>query len=971
MALSKGQSRLLLWIGIVLSVLLVIYGFLGFLLLPWWAESKLPQTLKEQMGWEASIEDIQFNPFDIAATLSGFEARNQQDETVVRFDRLAVDLGFWSLVGGLVDLESIELEQPFVRLDLLDDYSLNLVNDWQQQHAGEASPPEEPNPQAAQPGAPLFIDRAEIVGGSVLFRDLRGERDRNFQIQPMNLELADLAIYPREDGESASYQLTARIGDSQQLEWEGSLSLWPFQSQGHLALANIQHDTLWHFAAPYAPYTLTQGAVDLDVDYQLAYQDQLRLSLDNGDATLSDVRVEQDGQPLLQFNQLKVAALQYGLNAASLAIGDINLSDWQVDLSRTEDGNLQLMAPFQSDSQDGSEGTSESQPEAASNDPGLNWSIQHIGLEQGRVNWQDATVQPPAKLAATDINLDLQDLNAQPDHPVIYRLKLALDTGGSLQSDGELTLQPFTMESDIQLGGVQLAALEPYLRPNLAAQLKQGALDFKGQLSLDNQEPKLTGTLVGQGQVQSLGLYPQDDDEAIAQWEQLAIDPLRVTLDPLAIDIGKVDLTGPDIRLVLNSDGTTNLGRLFVASKNEDETPSEPQDSGQEGQGPILRIDRISLSKGALSFTDRTTDPNFTEQLHDLSGTVVGLTNQPPQQADVQLNGKVGGEGKLSISGTIAALGTDATSHFKAEGRNITLTPLSPYFGRYLGYKAEKGKLKLDLDYKLQGLKLDAANALLFDQFYLGEATDSDTATDAPIKLGLALLRDSDGNIDVNLPISGDLSDPSFSVTHVVLKAFTNLVIKAASSPFNALGGLVELAGLTGEDLSQVRFIPGQAQLASGENKELSALAEGLKQKSELVLDIRGAYAQEKDAQALREQKVLDKNEAGRPLGERIRLLEQRLDAGTVEQLKAEHNVSGEDRLTSQKWYQTLMAQMADKVELDKSALRTLATERAKAIQRRLVEQGVDAQRLYLLESSSEAKVVDDSVAVPLTMRTR
>ena len=217
----------------------------------------------------------------------------------------------------------------------------------------------------------------------------------------------------------------------------------------------------------------------------------------------------------------------------------------------------------------------------------------------------------------------------------------------------------------------------------------------------------------------------------------------------------------------------------------------------------------------------------------------------------------------------------------------------------YLGYGVDSGKLNLNLDYEIAGSRIDASNLVVMDRLELGSAIASDQAVNAPVKLGLALLRDSKGVIEVDLPISGDLSDPDFSVGKVVMRAFVNLLAKAAASPFSMLGSIAELAGLSGEELGKVRFIPGSIQLAEGEAEKLAALADALLDRPDLLLNIRGNVESQADGLAL---------------------------------LRDELTASGEQDLSEEAWQEAREAYLAGERSLAPEALRNLASSRGQSL---------------------------------------
>lgn len=279
----------------------------------------------------------------------------------------------------------------------------------------------------------------------------------------------------------------------------------------------------------------------------------------------------------------------------------------------------------------------------------------------------------------------------------------------------------------------------------------------------------------------------------------------------------------------------------------------------------------------------------------------------------------------LDFEGTIGTLGTEDVSDLRLIMQDLSLPALSPYFGRYLGYGVDSGKLNLNLDYEIAGSRIDASNLVVMDRLELGSAIASDDAVNAPVKLGLALLRDSKGVIEVDLPISGDLSDPDFSVGKVVMRAFVNLLAKAAASPFSMLGSIAELAGLSGEELSKVSFVPGSIQLAEGEAEKLAALADALLERPDLLLNIRGNVEPQADGLAL---------------------LRDDLTAG------------GEQELSEEEWQEAREAYLAGERSLAPEALSNLASSRGVTL-RNVLQQthGVPADQLFLLDPARNAEV--------------
>ena len=192
---------------------------------------------------------------------------------------------------------------------------------------------------------------------------------------------------------------------------------------------------------------------------------------------------------------------------------------------------------------------------------------------------------------------------------------------------------------------------------------------------------------------------------------------------------------------------------------------------------------------------------------------------------------------------------------------NTQLTPLTGYLEKYGGYPLKKGRVSTSLRYHIEGKALQAENKIQVDQLTLGARNNSPDATSLPLKLGVALLKDSNGRIELDVPVSGRLDDPEFSLGPIVLKIIVNMIVKAAASPFKLLGALV---GGGGDELSFVEFTPGTTNLVEGELDKLGKLTAALAKRPALNLEIEGAIDPESDRDALAKQKLREQLKAKR-----------------------------------------------------------------------------------------------------------
>ena len=757
----------------------------------------------------------------------------------------------------------------------------------------------------------------------MLFRDFTQADMAEFRITPMDLTLSDLATWRRE-GQDSDYSLLAALG-SQTIEWQGDLSVAPFYSNGTLKVSSVGYETLAHFLAPFFPYDLRGGSVTLSSDYEIQAGDGFFLETTNGQLQLENLAValdEQSEQARLTNAELSVDAVGFDLNGREIRIGQVSLDKLDVAVARSANGEIDWLAPLATNN-----GETEGGGEASTGGQPFRWSVAGVALSGGRILWQDSQPATATEIAVEQLSASIGPLSHQLEEPVSYEITGSLASGGQLSLNGQLTPAPFTLEAAISGNGIALAAFEPYVQEGANLAITSGTLGVDGNLDLDGQQEPLTGTFSGTAEVAGLDLKLPDSSGSLVSWQTLRLAPIEYNVYPARLEIGTVTLAQPVINVVRNTDNIHNVERIAKASaaSGQQEATADAQQGEDSEPGFIFRIGQLMLENGELAYTDRTLAPAFTTSFDELNGSVTGLSNISPQQGKVSIRGRVGGVADLDFEGTIGTLGTEDVSDLKLNMQELSLPALSPYFGRYLGYGVDSGKLNLNLDYEIAGSRIDASNLVVMDRLELGSAIASDQAVNAPVKLGLALLRDSKGVIEVDLPISGDLSDPDFSVGKVVMRAFVNLLAKAAASPFSMLGSIAELAGLSGEELGKVRFIPGSIQLAEGEAEKLAALADAMLERPDLLLNIRGNV---------------------QPQADGLALLREDLTAG------------GQRDVSEEEWQAAREAYLAGERSLAPEALSNLASSRGVTL-RNVLQQthGVPADQLFLLDPARNADV--------------
>jgi len=515
---------------------------------------------------------------------------------------------------------------------------------------------------------------------------------------------------------------------------------------------------------------------------------------------------------------------------------------------------------------EGFSGKTDSAPKASdqTDDPDAPWqiSINELALDNYGLILENRTLAKPLRLTLEPISLNLRNFSIQKDSKFEVGLEFNVDKTGAITVNGLAGIDPLTADLSVGISQLDLKPLQSYIDTVAQLELINGTADLKGTVKYDGKEGKKPEmTFRGSISVNAIQIKDQAHSGDFVNWDAVSVNGIQFDFSPNKLDISEVVIRKPYARIVIWPDGTVNVTDAFSAPK---ETPADdavyaverPVSAVEaEGEGPMpITIDSVRIENGSANYTDLSFKPGFTTGIQQLTGTINGLTSETLGRADVKLEGKVDKYAPMKIFGKINPLSEDAYTDLTVMFKNIELATATPYSSKFVGYTIQRGKLSLDLKYKLSEKVLIGENKILLDQFTFGDETDSPDATSLPVKLAVSLLKDRHGKIDVDLPVRGDLNDPEFSYGATVLKALTNLIVKITASPFAALG---RLAGIDGDDLGYVAFEFGSSVLEPSQKEKLDKLAEVLNDRPTLELGVKGVTDAQYDRLAMAEEELL------------------------------------------------------------------------------------------------------------------
>ncbi|WP_259757394.1 DUF748 domain-containing protein [Pseudomonas sp. GCEP-101] len=905
--MPKGLKRA---IGAVV-LLVSLYCLLGFLILPGIGLRVANQQLAHYSTVPARLERIEFNPFSLELTLWGLHLGDDGQEQV-RFRRLYANLELDSLWKRRLHLADVELDAPHTELLFAENGTLNLSRLFK-------LPPSEPTPAAQEPSDPfpLRIDRIRLAEGSLHFLDRRPSEPVEFVFDPMGFELHNLSTLP-EDGGNMTLVATGPHGGK--LDWKGDLSIVPFTSKGSFTLEGVPLKAWWPYVRDNAPLNLNNGVLSLASDYHLDLSKGTQLLLDKAAVTLRDLDLSSpEGKPLAKLASLDVADTTLDLVKQEVVVGQIRSQGLEAWAAREKDGQLdwqKLFATFKPykrpeeptpQAQAAPEQTAGEPPAVVASEPATAaqpagkpdatpaapietaqakpatpaqpaakpadagkaaqtaeaaqpaepakpWHVvlRDTQLRGYKAHLADRAPGKPVNLEVGPLDLDLQNLDSGLTSPLQLKLKTGLGPRGQIEASGQVIPNPVSAKLKVSTRDIDLRVAQAYIDPFIRLELRSGLLASDLDVDLKGTDP-LAFSVKGSAQVTQLHTLDTLKSRDFVKWTKLTLNGLAYQHgDSLVIQT--VSLEEPYARFIINEDRSTNVSELIIKQPESSSAPASKNSSSGGGKELGIRIGGVKINNGSANFADLTLRPDFATAIQQLGGEIGTIDNRNPAPASVDVKGKVDKYAPVTIKGSLNPFSPLEKLDIATSFKRVELTTLTPYSGKFAGYRIRKGRLNLDLHYQITQGKLKAENKVLVEHLQLGEKVDSPDAVDLPVKLAIALLKDANGNIDIQLPVEGDLNNPQFSVMPIVWQTLRNLVVRAVQAPFNFIAGLASGGG--GPDLSNVTFAAGASELDASAQANLDKLADALKQRPALKLEVEGVAAAASDGPLLADRRL-------------------------------------------------------------------------------------------------------------------
>jgi len=670
-------------------------------------------------------------------------------------------------------------------------------------------------------GQKVTLDKVNLYGGKVAVRrDSRGE-----------IDVANLMLPGNPAPAATTPAAPAKPG-----KWKVDLK--------QLALANVDVSAIDETVSP----ALQLSARQLQLNLQLALQQGpsgMATVIDGATFALADLTMQRGAQTPFKLQQLGFTEGKIDLAAHTVHVGAVTAGGAQIDLARNRQGEFaiaQKLPVFGSGKAD-----------TAKDAPSTPWSakVDKVDLSKFGARFDDAGTG--IKVNVQDARLSLHDVSNDMKQALPFELGVGLREGGLLTANGKFVPGTGAVDAQLNVKQLALAPVQPLLAQHVKLKLAGGAVSGSGRLTMGGGAPKAPKVRY-EGGVDIAGLVLNETDgKRFASWKSVRADKLTASVGPDFVDIPELRVVEPNAQLIIENDRSLNAQRLLVKAP-EPATATAPAPAATPAADAAfpVRVRRVRLQNAKLDFADLSLRPQFAAKIYELNGVVTGLSTKRDARSQIELDGRIDEFGLARVRGQLNPFAPTDNTDLNVVFKNVDMVSASPYTMKFAGYKVAEGKISLDLQYKVRNRQLDGTNQIVLDKLTLGERIDSPDALKLPLELALAILKDSDGRIDLGLPVSGDMNDPQFSYGALIWKAVGNVLTKIVTAPFRALSNLL---GISADKLESIDFDAGSAVLLPPEREKLKQVAQILAKREQLKLAVPGQYS-DTDAAALRAQAV-------------------------------------------------------------------------------------------------------------------
>jgi len=691
----------------------------------------------------------------------------------------------------------------------------------------------------------FLLKNTYLNNANIVFIDNMNKKPIKSELLQTSLHVKNISL---DKNLPIEFILNSKLNKATKITSSGKVISQPLKIDSNLQINNFDILEYESYIKPYINFQIKNTKIDIDTHINATMKEKLNIN------SLSNLIVRNllfktnQNQKFLEWKQLNISNIDFLWPQQKLQIEKLNLDKLYVSASLDKNKELSLIKIFEPKNQKKPSNKSQSDSKP------WNFLLKEANLNDAKINFIDKIGTDQIATNLTKMSLHVKNISLDNKTPINYKINTKLNQSSVLKSSGFIYTKPLKLSSDIVLKDFNGANYTAYITPYLNFDINKVTIDTKTKLKITDKN-KFNIKLSSDIKVKNLALKT-NDKQKLLEWKNLNINKIKYNHNPMELSIKSLQLDDPFIKLHIDENGKTNFSHLI--KKGKEKKKNSKKESKKQ---PIkMKIGPMKLVNGTSYFSDFSLPFPFATHIHDLNGDFSTLDFQTTMPSLLNLEGKIDKYGYTHITGKLSPFNIKENANLDVLFKNIDLSSLTPYSGKFVGYKIKKGKLSMDLKYNIEKSKLVGDNKLNIDTLILGGTIKSKDAINLPLELAIALLKDSNDQIDINMPVSGNMDNPKFSYGSVIWGAFGNMITGIVTAPFKFLGSML---GVDGDKLKSIDFDKGTHKIISTEHEKLENLEKILSKRPGIKLTIIGAYDETFDVLAIQEKKLNDiiKNE--------------------------------------------------------------------------------------------------------------
>ncbi|MDQ7060187.1 MAG: DUF748 domain-containing protein [Sulfurimonas sp.] len=697
----------------------------------------------------------------------------------------------------------------------------------------------------------VLVKKISLEKIQVDFQDAGVSPNVNTMLNDFNLYAQNVTL---EGTKPLAYQMNLRMNDSFKCIVEGSLIHKVLDAEASVKCNDFDVEHYVAYIDEIAKKELKVYDVKLrsliaGFDANLSVKDiNSSIVIDVSDANIKldkfAINQKSKNRRLATFSSFTANGIALNTGTKEVFVKDTSLNYLHLRTARLKDGSIsleKLVVPKKSKKKAVSKFKKEKD---------FRIRLKKVALKGAKVSFEDKMLDPSVKSKIDRIYLSAKNIDSKKYSWMNYYLSARVNDGGKIKTSGALRHSPLKQKGKFEIDKISLKEITPYLQESAYVELEDGFVSLKTKTSYAASKTKPDLNVNGSFKLEDIAINDSRDNSSLVSFSNLHLKEFSLETSPKRLFVNEIDIDTFYVRAAIDENKSMNLSQLMKST--DDSNLSQDSNLTKEEAFPV-KIVKINVKNGRATFSDASLPIHFKTDMHNLNGDIYGVSSSPQETTFIDIAGDIDEYGSTKLKGSVKSANPKAFTDLAFNFRNLDLSAMSGYSATFAGYEIDDGKLFLNLNYDIKDSQLLGENSIIVKNIKLGKEVDIEGGS-LPLGFVIALLEDSDGIIDIDMPIRGNVDEPDFKYGALAWKTFGNLILKAVTSPFRFLGSML---GIGGDELEFAEFEGGSSTILPSEREKLDNVSKLMIKRPKIILSIAGGYNAEIDKKALQKEKLI------------------------------------------------------------------------------------------------------------------